>query len=247
MPIEYPVRDERGAAFRRVVEMAAQATPVTAALAHLYGYTHPSEFERALEQFHRDIAATVNGHEERITRLEAALAPRALVSSLALDVAFHILQTNNTGRLDSLVFDELCAAFATTDVKVLEEAVAELAHLGYADTTAAFGVAIRAVRPTTAMFLAFDLAATGRDTRADAIKIGQLWLTEELTHNVFELIKRLEWDPRRLNPALAALRHVFPDGRWSRENHPTLKTTSVLVTPEERFKLRSIVESGRVD
>ena len=40
--------------------MLAQGTPVTAALAHLYGYTHPTQFERDLEQFLREIATAVN-------------------------------------------------------------------------------------------------------------------------------------------------------------------------------------------
>lgn len=51
MPIQYPVRSEGRTAFRRLLEAASQATPITAALAHLYGYTHPSQFEHDLEEF----------------------------------------------------------------------------------------------------------------------------------------------------------------------------------------------------
>jgi hypothetical protein len=65
MPINYPVRSEGRAAFRRVVEAIAQEIPITGALAHLYGYTHPSEFEQALEEFHKAIAASVNDHDAR--------------------------------------------------------------------------------------------------------------------------------------------------------------------------------------
>ena len=82
MPIEYPVRHEGRAAFRRILESLAQFEPVAGALAHLYGYTHPSEFERDLERFHREIAESVNSHEERLTSLEGALAPRAAAGAL---------------------------------------------------------------------------------------------------------------------------------------------------------------------
>jgi hypothetical protein len=247
VPIAYPDRSEPRAAFRRVVEMLAQATPVTAALAHLYGYTHPTLFERDIEQFLRDIAETVNDQQERLTRLEAVLAPRAAIGALAVDVAFFILRTNSSGRSDPIAFEALCDAFPDAKRELLEEAGAELASLGYATTSAAMGHPIRLARPTNEMFLAFDLVATGRDTRSDALAIVRLWLENEVARNIFLLSEQLDWEPRRLNPALCALRHVFPDGRWSREIHPTLETTSVLITPDERFRLRRISESGRVD
>ena len=247
MAIEYPKRNEGRAAFRRIVEMLAQGTPVTAALAHLYGYTHPTQFERDLEQFLRDIATAVNAHAERVAALEAKLQPRSVVSSLALDVAFHILQANQSGRCDPLPFDALCGALAGAEKGTVEEAAAELSSQGYAKISSAIGNPIRAVSPTNSMFLAFDLAATGHDTRADALIVARLWLEDEATRSVYRLSKQLDWGPRRLNPALLVLRPVFADGRWSQEIHPSLAITAVLVTAEERFKLRRIVESGRVD
>lgn len=247
MAISYPVRSEGRAAFRRVVEALAQALPVTAALAHLYGYTHPSQFEQDIEDFQRQIAAATNDHEERITRLEAILAPHARLSILALDVGFYVLRTNTDGRRTHVAFDVFTRHFKNTDRGLLEEAIAELCNLGYAATTAVLGHPIHLVCPLNAMFLAFDLAATGHDTRADALEIAGLWLQQDPMRNVFRLQEHLGWEPRRLNPALSALRHVFPDGRWSGAMHPTLETTSVLVTPDERFQLRRIVETKQVD
>lgn len=247
MPINYPERDEGCTAFRRILEALSQATSVTAALAHLYGYTHPTQFEQDLEQFQREIAVTVNDHEERLVRLEAVFATRATLSALALDEAFHILRVNGTGLGDPITFEALCEALPNVGKALLEEATAELGHQNYATTSAAMGHPVLSVRPTTSMFLAFDLAATGRDTRADALEIARLWLEEESARNIFRLSEQLGWEPRRLNPALNTLRAVFPDGRWSREIHPMLATTSILVTPDERFMLRRILESGRVD
>jgi hypothetical protein len=189
----------------------------------------------------------VNGHEERLGALEAVLAPRAIMGALAVDMAFHILRANNSGLSDPVMFETLCEAFPDTERAFIEDAAAELSRQGYATTSAAMGYPIRTVRPMNAMFLAFDLAATCRDTRADALVIARLWLEDESARNVFRLCEQLDWEPRRLNPALSALRHVFRNGRWSREHHPTLVTTSVLVTPDERFTLRHILESGQVD
>ena len=103
------------------------------------------------------------------------------------------------------------------------------------------------VENQNALFLAFDLAATERNTRTDAVHIAKLLLESEELRNIFRLSERLEWEPRRLNPAICALRPIFPEGRWSRTIHPTFATTSVIVGPDERFKLRRIVECGRVD
>jgi hypothetical protein len=97
MTIKYPERSEGRAAFRRVIEAAAQATPVTAALAHLYGYTHPSEFEQARERCLLELVDSASSHEEKLARIEDALAPRARLSELALDVAFLLLRLNTTG------------------------------------------------------------------------------------------------------------------------------------------------------
>lgn len=247
VPIEYPKRNESQAAFRRIIEVLAQGTPVTAALAHLYAYTHPSQFERDVECFLRDIAATVNGHEERLAALEVKLRPRSVISSLALDVAFHMLRVNRSGRCETLALDALCEAFPDIERDRMEEATAELSLEGYATTSSAIGLPVRAVHPNGAMFLGFDLPATGRDTRGDALSIARRWMEDKAAGNVLALSKQLDWEPRRLNPALLALRPTFGDGRWSREVHPTLVTTSVLVTPEERFKLRRMVDSGQVD
>jgi hypothetical protein len=247
LAISYPKRSEGRAAFRRLIEAASQATPVTAALAHLYGYTHPSQFEQDIEKFQRQVADFVNDYEERIARVEAALAPHARINPLALDVALFLLRGNTTGRRELALFSDLQATFCDVSKALLEEAIAELKHLGYAETTSVLSQPIRTVQATSAMFLAFDLVATGNDTRADAVQIAGLWLENDRLTNVYELEKKLGWEPRRLNPALAALLPIFPKGRQSGELHPRLEVVSVLVTPDERFQLRRIVNTGQVD
>jgi hypothetical protein len=103
------------------------------------------------------------------------------------------------------------------------------------------------VTPETALYLAFDRAATGRDTSADALEIAELWIKDDTLHIVPQLSDRLGWEPRRLNPALCALRYVFRESGWSQLLDPTFVTLRVLISPSVRFQLRQIVERGRID
>ena len=247
MPIQYPTRSEGRAAFRRIVETFAQGTPITAALAHLYGYTHPSQFEKELEGFHKQVAILVNDHDERIRRVEDKFAIDAVLSPLALDLVFEILRSNTTGLLDPFVFNEIVKSFPGENVTDLETAAGELSFSGYANISASLSEAVRSLRPDISAFVAFDLVATGNDTRADAVRIASEWLKDDATRGVERLNEGLQWEPRRLNPALNALKHLFPQGRWSQTSHPRYITTTVLVTPNERFALQKIVNSGRID
>ncbi|UEM04752.1 hypothetical protein JL101_004735 [Skermanella rosea] len=245
--LEPPTRNEKRAALRRSIEALAQATPVTAALAHLYGYTHPSQFEQDLERFWNEISALVNNHEDRLQRLEAKLEPSIVLSSLALEVLTWLLSSNTTGRSEPVMFQGIVDAFTGIDRRDLEESVSELAHLGYATKSSAIGHPIRSVRLTTDAFLGFDMAATGNDTRADAIHVAGLWVEDERLTSIYALKDHLGWEPRRLNPAIAVLLPIFPKGRRSGEQHPQFITTSVLVTSDERYQLRRVIETGRVD
>jgi len=255
MAIQYPDKSERRAAVRRLAEAAAQICPVTAAFAHLYGYTHPSQFERDLEQFLRDAADAINEHaddlqrhEKRITSIEAFLAPKTTVGGLALDIAFHTLQTNTTGRGSPAVpFAGLKESFSGFDPGALEEALAELQFVGCVTLDAALGSMVVQYRPTAGMFLAFDLAATGLDTRADAIEVANAWLLDGGLTSTFSLSESLGWNPRRLNPAVLALDLALPMAVWSQERHPVWAHTQILMTPDVRFALRQIVNTGRVD
>lgn len=248
MTISYADQDEARAATRCILEMLAQFSPVTAALARLYGYTHPSEFERDRERFFRDLAGSANSMEERVTRLEGFLTARVTVSNLALDIAFHVLRTDNIGRSGNFFqFTALQDHFSSVETPSLKEAVAELEHSKYLAIFATTNQPILCFAPETALYLAFDYAATGRDTSADAVEIAGLWLQDNTLHIIPQLRDRLGWEPRRLNPALCALRYVFPESGWSQLLDASLVTLRVLISPSERFQLRRIVESGRID
>ena len=170
------------------------------------------------------------------------------VSDLALDIAFHLLRTDILGRPGNFVqFTALRDQFPAVEIRLLEEAVAELKHAGSLTTKATISQPIFCFTLETALYVAFDRAATGRDTSADAVEIAGLWLQDDTMHIIPYLRARLGWELRRLNPALCALRYVFPENGWSELLDPSLVTLRVLIGPSERFQLRRIVESGRID
>ena len=170
------------------------------------------------------------------------------VSDLALDIAFHVLRTDIIGRPGNfLQFTALRDQFPAVKTRLLEEAVTELEHGGYLTIKATMSQPIACFTPETALYLVFDRAATGRDTSADAVEIAGLWLQDNTMHIIPHLRDRLGWEPRRLNPALCALRYVFPENGWSQLLDPSLVTLRVLIDPSERFQLRRIMESGRID
>ncbi|HVJ33168.1 MAG TPA: hypothetical protein VND94_08630 [Terriglobia bacterium] len=230
------------AAIRILLEMAAQLTPLTAAMSVLYGYTHPSQFQQDLEKFHFDVAAKLSEQEAKLKALSEFLTKKSTVGDVAVELAIWMLRENSSGRADPIGFDRVVASFVEIPRGDLEEAAAELKAHSYASISPP----MFRIRPTSELFLAFDKAATGHDTEGDAIRIASLWLDNEELRSVFRLSDLLGWPPRRLNPALSALRDVFPDGRWSKEIHPTLETTSVVITADERYRLRKIVKNQRL-
>lgn len=246
MALEYPERDER-AAFRRILEAASQFSPITAALAHLYGYTNPSAFERDMEAFLREMSGAVNDHAERIARLETAFAPHAKISGLAANIALQILAQDKLGRGQDINVDEFLGDLNKGDRERADDAISELKHLGYLEAQSFIGRHNARVSPTLAMYLAFDKAATGYDTRADAIEIAQMLLADPSTSSIPQLAAKTGWSPRRINPAVTALHNVLPDAIWSREINPAYAETYLHVTADERHLLQRLVSSGRVD
>jgi hypothetical protein len=246
MTIEYPKQDEH-AALRRILEAAAQATPVTAAFAHLFGYAYPGAFEEAKEAYLRDLGSATNDHSERLTRLEQVFAPRAVISPLAALIALQMLTLNRSGRPDAISFDEIVELLPGKDRTQSEEAVSELKHRGYVETVPVLGSRHGRVRPTLAMFLAFDKSATGNDTRLDAIEIAKTWLLDPSTTSVDTLASKVGWEPRRLNPALMALRDYLPNATWSNEIHQVYAETYLALSSDEKFSLKELITSGRVD
>lgn len=91
---------QKSEAVRILIEAAAQATPVTAALATILRFTHPSDLQKALDKQRSDMIATAVDHEARLSVVEAFVRPRLRISirALALGRAVSELSTGTLGR-----------------------------------------------------------------------------------------------------------------------------------------------------
>ena len=242
--LEPPKSSPRKAGMRVVVEALAQATPITAGLAHLYRFTHPSEMERAVASWRDQVSDTSNVHEAMLRRLEEKIAPRLRVSEIALALTLWLVETSESGLNTPLSFEEVLLAFPETDKGSLEEACHELQHLGFATLSAALGHPVRSIRPTYKLFWEFDPISIGTNPTADAAAIAQLMIDDNNMASIPRLHKKLGWPKRRLNPAVARLMPFVADGRTRAVIQNDYPTLGFSLAAEDRFKLKRFIESG---
>jgi hypothetical protein len=242
--VSAPEENKRRAAVRVVIEMFAQATPITAGLAHLYGFTHPTEMERALEAWREEVSNTLNDHEAKLKRIEALTAPRLLISETALAVAVWLTEQSRDGLCTGVMFDVVASTFADVPKSELEEACFELRHLRLVSTSAAIGRAILSIRPEYALFWAFDSTVLKTNPNDDAVELANLMLEDSSLESIRRLHERVGWARRRLNPAIARLMPMIADGRTSHEIQNQYPTTSFSLISEDRFQLRRFVQDA---
>ena len=102
MLIEPPKSSPGKAGIRVVAEALAQATPITAGLAHLYGFTHPSDMEREVASWRDQVSDTLNTHEAILIRIKEQLVPRLCVSEIALALTLWLVETSENGLITLL-------------------------------------------------------------------------------------------------------------------------------------------------
>src|SRR5204863_9131476 len=140
----------------------------------------------------------------------APLAAQAGLSVAAMKIAEQFLRLSERGRHNDPTL-EVTALLATTGLasEDLAAAIDELRDLGLVEPKLALGSApfgYFSVGATEHLFLALDHLAMGWDTADDARRLatellnsGHHWL------GMHEIVERLQWSPRRINPALAFL------------------------------------------
>ena len=227
---------------RVVAEALAQMTPITAPLAHLFRFTHPSEMERAVASWRGQTSDALNAYDARIGRLEEQIAPRLRVSEIALTLMLWLVDTSESGLLTPLGFEEVLSAFPKTDKDSLEEACHELQNLDFVSLSAALGHSVRSIRPTYKLFWEFDPISIGTNPTADAAAIAQLMIDDNNMASIPRLHEKLGWSKRRLNPAVARLMQFVAPGRTSREIQNNYPTTVFVLDAEDRFKLKRFIE-----
>ncbi|MBP6818662.1 MAG: hypothetical protein KBC46_05110 [Ferrovibrio sp.] len=231
------------AAIRLLMEMLAQATPVTAALAHLYGYTHPDEMQRAIQRWQAEITAAVNDTEARITALEAKLHTRQIIGNTAVEVAAWFIKNSKDGMMNLYDFVSIQNEFSTIQPGDLREALYELQHNGFVICTAAIVHPIARVRIDYNLYWTFDPPFTGNKPEQDAGALAKLLLENSRLSATRLLHEASGWEKRRFNPAIAYLLQYVDDDRVSREIQNNYPTSSFIMTDEERFKFKQFLRS----
>ncbi|MBO9501629.1 hypothetical protein [Brevundimonas sp. A19_0] len=236
--IDAPKENLDRALWRAVAEAVTQFTPVTAALSRLYQTTHPSQFQKDVETWRDAVTDASNDHEARLQALEALHNPKFRMSVEASALAVWLVETSEFGLEDPVTFDAIRVAFPDVSVRDLEDAAAELSAFGLASTTAASGHPVRSVRPLYPLFALFDPVVKGVSPQDDAATLAAKALELD-SGNVPNLMAALDWDARRLNPALQLLMSVIP-GPISQTISPDLATRFFGMTPETRVTLKRL-------
>ncbi|MDE0332077.1 MAG: hypothetical protein OXL41_09435 [Nitrospinae bacterium] len=241
--IEPPKSSKLKSGIRVVVEALAQATPVTASLAHLFRFSNPSEMERAVASWRDQVSDALNTHDASLRRLEEKIEPRLRVSENALELMLWLAETSEDGMSTPLNFDALLSAFPETGKETLEEACHELQHLNFASLSATFGHPVRLIRPTYDLFWVFDPISIGTNPTADAAAIAQLMIDDNNMASIPVLHEKLGWPKRRLNPAVARLMPFVSDKRTRTVIQNDYPTMGFVLAAEDRFKLKRFIEN----
>lgn len=244
--IESPKSSKIRSGMRVVTEALAQATPVTAALAHLYSFTHPSEMERAVAAWRDQVSDSLNAHEAILRKLEEEISPRLRVSESALSLMLWLVDISESGMNTPSSFDAVRLDFPETDKTILEEACYELEHFEFASISSALGHPVMLIRPTYELFWEFDPISIDTNPTVDATVIAQLMIDDNSMTSIPRLHKKLGWPRRRLNPAVARLMPFVSDKRTRKVIQNEYPTVGFVLAAEGRFKLKRFIEEMKV-
>lgn len=240
-----PKENSDRALLRAFLEAGAQFFPVTAALTRLYQTSHPSQFQRELEQWRTDVSDAANRLAARLDALEQAHHPTLTLSEDADTLARWLVATSERGLEEFVEAEAVLAALPDWTVRRLQDVAAELKLAGLATTSATLGHPVRLVTPTAMLFALFDPVVVGASPQTDAVELARLILELDPSQvSSAEFAGRLGWEPRRFNPALSLLLTLVPDRQVRKVLQPTWVTAGFIVSAETRVQLRRLVSSA---
>lgn len=239
--IKAPKKSEGKAAARALIEAFAQGTPVTAGLAHFYGYTHPSQFEQDIESWRGEITDLVNEHADQIQKHEAVLNPTVTIKGVTAKVAEQLVKSSTDGWNSKIyTVEDLIKLLPDFEESKIEESFFELEHYGLVDLVKAMNVGPR-VRASLELYVQVDQHIMGWNTVEDAKSLAQMILEDEACWNVQTLHERTGWSLRRLNPPVWYLKRFFPDGRLRNVCGRDYPTFGFAVAGEDRHRLKQFI------
>ena len=241
--IEPPKKNRHREAPRAIFEALAQSNPVTAGLARVFSYTHPSAMDRDVAAWREQVSDHLGHHEVRLGHIEEMLTPRLQVGEIALELARWMVETSDSGMKERVDFEKLLLAFPEMDREALGEACFELAHLDFVSVSSAISQAVRSIRPTYRLFWTFDPIWNETDPTADTVAIAQLMIDDSDMGWIPRLHEHLGWPRRRLNPAVARLVEIVATQRTSKEIQDRYPSMGFAIAAEDRFELKRFIKS----
>lgn len=235
--IEAPEPDNTKLATRAIAEALAQATPITAGLARLYQFTHPSEFDQQVQQWRGDISKAVNAIFEH-------LRPRLIISETSLELA-RVLTVNATnGYGDRIGFEDVVQAMPDHEDQTLQEACHDLQQLGFLSIESAVARPVLSVRLDNSLFWTLDPYFLGTDPTADAIALAHKLLELQSGISARDLETAMGWPRRQFNPAFVKVVEIIPRAYLRQPVQPDYPAISVSSSPEVQACLKRFIISN---
>jgi hypothetical protein len=135
------------------------------------------------------------------------------LSPLAYAVGEWLARHSEDGQNDPAPQEALAAAFAETQGRELEDAIAELEMDGYITANRLIGRSLPRIGYRTELFATFDPLTLGNDPTLDAVELAKHCLAVEEGVSVPKLHEHTGWGRRRFNPALSIILSHVDDRR----------------------------------
>ena len=165
------------------------------------------------------------------------------LSEYAVRLALHIVHVSEKGLSDPINWSTVADRFTPADRDHMVEAAYELKVAGLLRVSQALNVpdGISHIRAEYPLYWTFDGDVFNYDVSTDIVTLIRLILEDESRGDAATLIKCLDWSPRRFNPAFARVVEEFPEGRVRQVLQADFPSAGVLVMPEDRVNLRSLL------
>jgi hypothetical protein len=230
---------QKSEAVRILIEAAAQATPVTAALATILRFTHPSDLQKALDKQRSDMIATAVDHEARLSAIEAFVRPRLRISIRALALGRAVSELSTGTFREALPCADLQALTKLTQSE-WEESLVEFKHEKLANLEQ------KLLRPTWRAFATFDPIFRGTDPISDGAAIASIVADATEEPLVQAVAEKTKLPQRQFNPAMQFLTETTNGGvrRTINGEWCFLPSHVGRWSAEDRYKFRRVSENA---
>ena len=238
-PIQAPEDSPRREVGRSIAESVVELVPGGGVVTGLLRVAAPPKAEKLHEEWQHDISERSNEHDAQLRRHEDMLAPTETIDGLAAQLISRLVQECPDGLAEkSYDLDTLATLFPEAREQAIRDAASDLDVLGLLNVRALIGGWSVALSDDS--YQQIDWQVMGWDTRADAVEIAGLMLSED-TGDAPDLHDKTGWAMRRFYPAFRFLLPVFPEGRIRNLNHPKYPVLGVVLADEDKSTLRRMI------